>query len=555
MATITDIEAARRIPQVPVELLDRLGNPDLRALLEPIIEALQVLHGTVGNSLDTAVTRRDLLEAGLIEIYDTDGSVIGYTASPASSEPQAFGSAVGDVSITTETIPTGTPSTPSGLATSGTYQHVFLKWDAPTYLGHSYTEIWRASSNSLAAATKITDIPNGGRAYADDLGSSGVTRYYWIRHVNTGSTAGAYNAGESGGTSGTTTASPSTTQGYMALDGADIVHLYAITAYLADAAITNAKIANATISGGKIAATTLTADLYSELRNTITIHGEDSLDATYPLVVDFQIPSEVTDIVDVSVSFRILPFRAYSQSGTTTSAGGESLTSDAATIPTIATHSHNLQVSLDAGTSNQVAVLKFVSSGVIGLDSTAGETWTSSTAEGHSHSLGLTSVGFGNTVYFDSGSGQLYTSGGGTISLPTSDGHEHTITVQDGTTGVALYWDTSANRFEVRSGSGGNVASSLAQVDHDHGVTTSNHTHAISFGIYEEDNTGSASIDLDTSNNGTSFSSFATGYTADQLEVDITSGFTGTGWKAVKFSSNVRARIVYNVTLKVDLTA
>lgn len=528
------------IPEPPRDL-----PPQLAAWARAMKEAVEVRAGQRGDPLDRAVTVRELYEAGAINLVNTQGQRQVFEGTPEDSSLTAP-----EAPASSGTITLGTPETPTGITSYGTARFAVIAWDSAGYLGHAYTELYQSATNDLGTATLHSTWD--GDSAAVDLGGAGVTRYYWVRFVNTNGDQGAFHAGTTSGEAVTTSTDPSTA--LMVADKAVMVMALIQSAQIADAAITNAKIANATIEGGKIAASTITATNYNELRNSQIVNGEDSVDASYPIIVRFPILSEMTAIEAVRLSFAIEPFRAYSQAGSA-SAGGESLTT-ATSSASIPTHSHNLQVFVDASTTNQAAVQKFVATGVVGLAFTSGQTWTSTTVEGHSHSLSIPSVGGGSTVYFDSSSGRLYCSGGGTLSLPTASGHSHEIEILDGTTGVALYWDTSANRFEVRSGSGGNVASDLVEVPHDHGLNTSNHTHSVNFGIYEEDNTGSASVTVRASNNnGSTYALVGTGYTTNQLELDLAGHFSSSGWKAIKFECNVRARIVWTLELKLDISA
>jgi len=52
-----------------------------------------------------------------------------------------------------------------------------------------------------------------------------------------------------------------------------------------------------------------------EFRNTYVIYEQDSLDATYPLYVHFNITSEMVKIISVKVSFWIRPYRGYPAAG------------------------------------------------------------------------------------------------------------------------------------------------------------------------------------------------------------------------------------------------
>lgn len=87
-----------------------------------------------------------------------------------------------------------TPTAPSGFTATGGFATIFLEWDNPTYTGHSYTEIWRASEDVLGSAVLVGMAP--GTLYADVPAESSLakTYYYWVRHVNIGGYAGPYNA-------------------------------------------------------------------------------------------------------------------------------------------------------------------------------------------------------------------------------------------------------------------------------------------------------------------------------------------------------------------------
>jgi hypothetical protein len=85
------------------------------------------------------------------------------------------------------------------VSADGAITNIIVTWDDPAYYGHAYAEIWRSDTNNLASAIQVGMSP--GAFFADPVGS-GVTRYYWVRFVNTNDEAGAYNAVS--GTAGTT---------------------------------------------------------------------------------------------------------------------------------------------------------------------------------------------------------------------------------------------------------------------------------------------------------------------------------------------------------------
>lgn len=85
------------------------------------------------------------------------------------------------------------PPAPTGLSASGAFQNIILSWDniPNTYGNHSYTEVWRASTNAIGAASLLGFAP--GSIYVDSAGL-GETYYYWIRYVSTSDVTGNYNS-------------------------------------------------------------------------------------------------------------------------------------------------------------------------------------------------------------------------------------------------------------------------------------------------------------------------------------------------------------------------
>jgi len=211
------------------------------------------------------------------------------------------------------------------------------------------------------------------------------------------------------------------------------------------------------LDGSHIYTQSITADKYAELRQTYVFTGDDSLDASYPMEMPFRIVSETTTIIAVRVSFKIMPFRAYS---TAAASGGG-------------------QTSSSSGTS-------------------------------HTHTIPVGSPGVGYAMY-----------------------------VYNGT---------------LTSVQAGNVLSSApSSVDHKH--TVADHTHDITFGIYEEDNSPTVHFHVD---NGAGYGSASGNYTTDQADINILSSPTaisGTGWKGIRFDTTARCRISVIIECKSDVTA
>jgi predicted phage tail protein len=129
---------------------------DLRSFCDRVREALNAQ----GN--DRIITRRDLIATGVVVVGP------GNTLQP--TDPTELAKVKYD-----------TPPAPTGLATSGAIANIILTWDAPKYVGHSYTEIFVADTNTFADRVKLADVL--GLTYSHSVGAA-TTKYYWIRFVN-----------------------------------------------------------------------------------------------------------------------------------------------------------------------------------------------------------------------------------------------------------------------------------------------------------------------------------------------------------------------------------
>lgn len=153
---------------------------------ESLKQNLDVLVGQRGDKLDRAVTFRDLLDSGIVVLasgitnFDGDASAIGLTQ------------LVPNLDI---------PPAPTNLTANGAFQNIIIGFDLKLYQGHSYVELWRNTTDSIATATLSAQISGFTGTYADPVGS-GSTFYYWVRAVNQNGIFGPYNS--SAGTLGQT---------------------------------------------------------------------------------------------------------------------------------------------------------------------------------------------------------------------------------------------------------------------------------------------------------------------------------------------------------------
>ncbi len=219
-------------------------SPDLRRYLDRVRDFL--------DDPDGFVTKKELVSTGVFT--KTGSGVIGYI----------------DPSDTTTCV---SPPAPMLLAASGAMTSVVLSWKGVNYSScYSHTEIYRAATDDLGVATLIGTTTSG--IFTDAVGSDSV-KYYWVRFVNIKSDSGPYNAtaGVKGETApdleyvldqlseayGTGTDAPffevpGPPAPATVINGATIAPgLYMYSAFIHDAAITNAKIKNLAVDSAKIA--------------------------------------------------------------------------------------------------------------------------------------------------------------------------------------------------------------------------------------------------------------------------------------------------------------
>jgi len=246
---------------------------------------------------------------------------------------------------------------------------------------------------------------------------------------------------------------------------------------------------NDTIQGGIRSAN------LKEYRNTYVINAQDSLDATYPMYVNFNIISEMTKIVSINLAFWLLNYRAYSTAassgGAVSSASGGGQTPTSASGGAVSSASGGGPTSGAANAYNYYYLVNSYSAHDIGYLPTAFD-FVPVTDKDHTHSV------------------PAHTHTGGA--------HTHTVTV----------------------------------AAHTH--TGGAHTHGITYGIFEEENSPTIvpSISRD---NGLTYSLPIGSYTKDQENLDITRFIDTVGSKMIKFESSTRARLSVQITIKLDIRA
>ena len=94
------------------------------------------------------------------------------------------------------------PAVPSGLAAAGSMGAILLTWTNPTDDDLAGIEVWEASANNLASATRLAFV-NASRWTRTGLPVAAV-RYYWIKAVDrSGNVSGSHPASGTAGVSGT----------------------------------------------------------------------------------------------------------------------------------------------------------------------------------------------------------------------------------------------------------------------------------------------------------------------------------------------------------------
>lgn len=230
---------------------------------------------------------------------------------------------------------------------------------------------------------------------------------------------------------------------------------------------------------------------------------EDSLDSTHPFECDFVIPSGAT-IKKITISVKSLAYRAYSSGAEYKSKWNE------------ATGKLSWLSSLD---SISVSLAKTYYSQYLEKSLT--------TSQNGSHSHTYTKA-TGTTT--------------STENTNSTGAHTHTYTIPSG-----LLTDVSAKNIK------------LSEMSHTHDIDIS-HGHNLVYGIHEGTFPTDVKIYYD---NGDGYDSGETLGTFTKItdkvlyNGDNIQKFTGTGWKAIKFTSSTlgRLRVQLMVELRVDTTA
>ena len=254
-----------------------------------------------------------------------------------------------------------------------------------------------------------------------------------------------------------------------------------------------------------------------EYRNTYVINAQDSLDASYPMYVHFNIIPEMVKIVSINVSFWFQNFRAYATAAS--SGGAVSSASGGGETPTSS------------------------SGGEVTSASGGGQTPTSSS--GGAQTSSALGIATGSELCKWDENYFVKTGGGGDYILWNYDGYaavvDHTHTVANHTHTVTISTHTHT---------GGAHTHTVTIAAHTH--TGGAHTHGITYGIYE-DSTSPTVMFYVSRDNGLSYSLPVGSYSENHENLDITNLIDTAGSKMIKFTSNARTRLSVQVTIKLDI--
>jgi hypothetical protein len=241
----------------------------------------------------------------------------------------------------------------------------------------------------------------------------------------------------------------------------------------------------------------------ASFRNTYTICAQDSLDATYPMYVHFNVIDETIKIVSVKVSFWIDQFRAYAQAATEAAAA----TSGASTAS---------------------------SSGASTASTTEGGGVVSSTNESRDHVHTIRCYDSTETTY------PVYIHYGEPSYLLANIADD-------------AYMIGVSNASQTHTHTGGSHTHGMAHthnIAHTHQIPA--HDHDITYGIYEDNTKPTISFSI-SEDGGIAYSDPYSGFVVDQLAFDITSNITDIGHKILKFTTDLRTRLSVQIEIKVDI--
>jgi len=160
-----------KVPSIPI--VPAGSDPALFRFLQAVRETILVREGHKGDSLDSAVTFRDLIDAGIAVSGD-------YKPNPNTSS-------VVDAAAVTDSTP---PPDPINVTVSPAISSVMLTWQIPTNRSNlAFLKIWRSADNLYSNAQIIGT--GSGSFYVDYDVIEGQSYHYWLQAVSTSNVEGS----------------------------------------------------------------------------------------------------------------------------------------------------------------------------------------------------------------------------------------------------------------------------------------------------------------------------------------------------------------------------
>jgi hypothetical protein len=160
-----------KVPSIPI--VPTAADPALFRFLQAVRETILVREGQKGDSLDSAVTFRDLIDAGIAVSGD-------YKPNPNTSS-------VVDAAAVSDSTP---PPDPINATVAPAISSVMLTWQFAINRGNlAYVKIWRSGDNLLSNAQIIGT--GSGSFYVDYAVVEGQPYHYWIQAVSNSNVDGS----------------------------------------------------------------------------------------------------------------------------------------------------------------------------------------------------------------------------------------------------------------------------------------------------------------------------------------------------------------------------
>lgn len=137
--------------------------------MRAVREVIENIIGERGDPMDTAVTRGDLVRAGLIKL-SAGGQIV----------PVRSGE--GGTNIELEPL--------ANLQASAVGTNIILQWEGEIQEGLDHTEVWRSQTDNIEASRLIARAP--GSIYSDPVGA-GNQFWYWVRPVSSAGDKFSFN--------------------------------------------------------------------------------------------------------------------------------------------------------------------------------------------------------------------------------------------------------------------------------------------------------------------------------------------------------------------------